>query len=95
MSFSRGSFSRGDQRRSGPSFSRAQPWSEPKTQPKPLGPLGRDVDSIDSNTLLVEEDFPTIERVDYVASYNWVDGAHPVILVPGKLVASPSNPLER
>jgi hypothetical protein len=49
--------------------------------PKPLGPT---IDSININTLLTEENSPTIEHVKYVASYNWVDGKSPVILVPGQ-----------
>ena len=48
--------------------------------PQPLGPV---VDSIYVDTLLVELDSPTIADVRYVASYNWINGKNPVILVPG------------
>jgi hypothetical protein len=49
--------------------------------PRPFGPA---LDNLDIKSLLIEEDAPKIENVTYVASYNWLDGAHPVILVPGK-----------
>jgi hypothetical protein len=49
--------------------------------PRPFGPA---LDNIDIKSLLIEEDSPKIENVTYVASYNWLDGAHPVILVPGQ-----------
>ena len=32
----------------------------------------------------MEEDAPTIQDVQYVASYNWLNGTSPVILVPGQ-----------
>ncbi|KAK2762565.1 hypothetical protein FQN54_000738 [Arachnomyces sp. PD_36] len=48
--------------------------------PKPLGPT---IDSIDIKTLMTEEDTPTIKEVEYVASYNWLNGESPTILVPG------------
>ena len=48
--------------------------------PKPLGPI---IDKIDLKTLLTEEDAPTIKGAEYVASYNWIDGKAPVVLVPG------------
>jgi len=46
-------------------------------------PLGPTVDNININTLFTEEDSPTITDVKYVASYNWLDGKSPVVLVPG------------
>lgn len=54
-------------------------------QPPPPQALGPTVDAINTNNLLVELDAPTIEDVSYVASYNWVNGKSPVILVPGQL----------
>jgi hypothetical protein len=53
----------------------------PTPTPQPLGPT---LDSISSRTLLVEENAPKIQDVQYVASYNWLDGKSPVILVPGQ-----------
>jgi hypothetical protein len=50
----------------------------------PTEPFGATIDSINIKTLLVEEDSPTIQDVEYVASYNWLDGKSPIILVPGK-----------
>ena len=47
-------------------------------------PLGQVVDSISIKALLVEQDAPTIQDVEYVASYNWLEGKSPIILVPGK-----------
>jgi hypothetical protein len=47
-------------------------------------PLGQIVDSISIKALLVEQDAPTIQNVEYVASYNWLEGKSPIILVPGK-----------
>jgi hypothetical protein len=47
-------------------------------------PLGQIVDSINIKALLVEQDAPTIQDVEYVASYNWLEGKAPTILVPGK-----------
>lgn len=41
------------------------------------------IDSIDIKALLIEEDYPEIGDVQYVASYNWLDAKSPVILVPG------------
>ncbi|KAK6606446.1 putative geranylgeranyl pyrophosphate synthetase [Botrytis cinerea] len=52
----------------------------PPVSDKPFGP---EIDSIDISTLLIEENAPIIENVNYVASYNWVDGKSPIILVPG------------
>ncbi|KAF7956949.1 hypothetical protein EAE96_004273 [Botrytis aclada] len=52
----------------------------PPVSDKPFGP---EIDSINISSLLIEEDAPIIENVNYVASYNWVDGKSPVILVPG------------
>ncbi|PVH78160.1 hypothetical protein DL98DRAFT_561327 [Cadophora sp. DSE1049] len=51
--------------------------------PHPPQPLGPAVDRINVNSILVELDDPTIEDVRYIASYNWVNGKNPVILVPG------------
>jgi hypothetical protein len=47
-------------------------------------PLGPAIDTINIKTLLTEEEAPTITNVEYVASYNWIDGKSPVILVPGQ-----------
>jgi len=56
--------------------------AQAQTPPTPLGPL---LDSIISiKTLLTEEEAPTIEDVKYVASYNWLDGKSPIILIPGQ-----------
>ncbi len=57
--------------------------------PQPLGPT---VDEINANALLVEFDAPTIKHASYIASYNWINGQSPVILVPGQLF-QPFNPL--
>ncbi|KAK0127289.1 hypothetical protein ONS96_006839 [Cadophora gregata f. sp. sojae] len=54
--------------------------STPPPAPQPLGPA---VDSIDVNALLVELEAPIIRDVRYIASYNWVNGKSPEILVPG------------
>ncbi|RDW66352.1 hypothetical protein BP6252_09987 [Coleophoma cylindrospora] len=57
-----------------------------RTRPEPqraAQPFGTVVDTINLNTLLLEEEAPVIENFKYVASYNWVDGKNPVILVPG------------
>ncbi len=54
---------------------------EVSSSTKPLGPT---IDSIDCKTLLIDEDAPTIEDAKYVASYNWLSGEAPVMLVPGK-----------
>jgi hypothetical protein len=54
---------------------------QPPMRPQPLGPT---IDSINSKILLIEEDAPTIQDVEYVASYNWLDGKSPIILVPGR-----------
>jgi hypothetical protein len=69
---------RGFDRGRGIGFSRA-PQNLPP--PKPLGP---NIDSINIKTLLTEEVAPTIKGVEYVASYNWIGGKSPVILVPGE-----------
>jgi hypothetical protein len=55
--------------------------AEPLTPPQPFGPT---IDSFNSKTLLIEEDAPTIQDVEYVASYNWLDGKSPIVLVPGQ-----------
>jgi hypothetical protein len=47
-------------------------------------PFGPEIDKINIATLLIEENAPTIENVNYVASYNWLDAKSPIILVPGK-----------
>lgn len=52
------------------------------TPPKLLGPA---IDNINIKTLMTEEDAPTIKNIEYVASYNWLHGKSPVILVPGKI----------
>jgi hypothetical protein len=49
----------------------------------PQQPFGPPIDSINIKTLLIEEDAPTIKDVKYAASYNWLDGKYPVILIPG------------
>lgn len=46
--------------------------------------MGPSIDSIDIETLLIEEVAPKIADVEYVASYNWLDGKSPTILVPGQ-----------
>lgn len=64
----------------------------------PAKSLGATIDSINITTLLTEEDSPTIQRVEYVASYNWVSGKSPVILVPGQPIVlnrRSSNQFER
>lgn len=66
--------------RDGASLSRARP-PQNLPPPKPLGPT---INSITIKTLLTEEDAPTISGVEYVASYNWISGKSPVILVPGQ-----------
>ncbi|RAL64196.1 hypothetical protein DID88_002089 [Monilinia fructigena] len=47
-------------------------------------PFGPEIDKIKIPSLLIEEDAPTIENVNYLASYNWLDSKYPIILVPGK-----------
>jgi hypothetical protein len=79
MSFRRGSFA-GRGRSFGAPFKRGQAGS-----PRPTKPFGAVVDSINVKELLIEDDAPKIKDVKYVASYNWVDGGDPVILVPGKI----------
>ncbi|KAB8301570.1 hypothetical protein EYC80_003414 [Monilinia laxa] len=46
-------------------------------------PFGSEIDKIKISDLLIEEDAPTIENVNYLASYNWLDSKYPMILVPG------------
>lgn len=53
----------------------------PPVSDKPFGP---EIDRIEISNLLIEENAPIIENVNYVASYNWVDGKNPIILVPGR-----------
>ncbi len=50
----------------------------------PGAPLGHIIDSINIKALLVEQDAPTIQDVKYVASYSWLEGKSPIILVPGE-----------
>jgi hypothetical protein len=65
----------------------------PKPLPEaPLGPYGPTIDSIDIKALLIEEDSPKIANVEYVASYNWLDGAEPTVLIPGEHPPSLSIP---
>lgn len=51
---------------------------------QPQEPYGSTIDSFNSKALFVEEVAPTIQYVEYVASYSWLDGTSPVILVPGQ-----------
>ena len=86
MSSDRGSYRRFDggkgrgSWRGGANLSRAGP-PQNLPPPKPLGPT---IDSINIKTLFTEEDAPTLKVFEYVASYNWVSGKAPVILVPGQ-----------
>jgi len=92
MSFHRGSYRGSGTRGRGswPASARALPnrRAEPAPSLKPLGPT---IDSINIKTLLTEEEAPTITGVEYIASYNWLSGKSPVILVPGEPL-SPSVP---
>jgi hypothetical protein len=87
MPFHRGSY-RGSHK--GRSSWRGGAWALPtsssrRAEPLPnLKPLGPTIDSINIKILLTEEDTPTITGVNYVASYNWLNGKSPVILVPGE-----------
>lgn len=92
MSSSQGSLpGRGGWRRGASRGRRGGAWY-PKPPPKaPSGPYGPKIDSIDIKNLLIEEDSPRIANVDYVASYNWLDGAKPTVLVPGKHLACSSG----
>jgi hypothetical protein len=88
MSFHRGSF-RGSNTSStrgrGSWHGHASAWPSRRAEPPPnLKPLGPTFDSINIKTLLTEEDAPTITGVEYIASYNWLSGKSPVILVPGE-----------
>jgi hypothetical protein len=56
--------------------------SRAETPPPP--PFGPTIDSISSRAVLVEEDAPTIQDAEYIASYNWLQGKSPIILVPGQ-----------
>ncbi|KFY57219.1 hypothetical protein V496_06493 [Pseudogymnoascus sp. VKM F-4515 (FW-2607)] len=58
-------------------------WHPKPPQTVPLELKGPTIDSIDIQTLLVEEDAPEIVNVEYIASYNWLDGTNPIVLVPG------------
>ncbi|CZS93214.1 uncharacterized protein RAG0_03597 [Rhynchosporium agropyri] len=59
----------------------------------PQQPLGLVVDTIDLHALLVELDEPDIQSQCYVASYNWINGRDPVIIVPAGLALFPILPL--
>lgn len=87
MSFSRSSLSgqgRGSWRGGTSRGGRGGAWY-PKPLPKaPSGAYGPTIDSVDTKALLIEEDSPEIANVEYVASYNWLDGTKPTVLVPGK-----------
>ncbi|KAF3484284.1 uncharacterized protein GIQ15_03608 [Arthroderma uncinatum] len=79
MSF-HGSFFRGRGRGRGSSWRGGAKGVEASAPPKPLGPA---IDSINIKTLLIEEVAPKIKDFEYIASYNWLDGKSPTILVPG------------
>jgi len=87
MSFYEGETSRGSGRRlrwqgqDRHSLGLSRPDNPTPPTPQPLGLV---LDSIDIRTLLVEEDAPTIQNAEYVASYNWLNGKSSVILVPGQ-----------
>jgi hypothetical protein len=57
----------------------------------PSGLYGPTINSNDIKALLIEEDSPEIANVEYVTSYNWLDGAPPTVLVPGKYPPCPSR----
>lgn len=57
--------------------------TSPQSSLKPLGPA---IDSINIDTLLIEEQAPKVENVQYVSSYNWLDDKSPIILVPGQSI---------
>ncbi|KAE9364907.1 hypothetical protein N431DRAFT_549309 [Stipitochalara longipes BDJ] len=83
MSFRRGSQGRGSWRGGASRGGRGGAW-HPKSFPKaPSRPYGPTIDSLDIKALLIEEDSPEITDIEYVASYNWLDGGNPTILVPG------------
>jgi len=50
----------------------------------PPKPTGNVLESINIKALMTEQMNPKIEDVEYIASYNWLDGKTPVILVPGQ-----------
>lgn len=85
MSFSQSSLpGRGSSQGSASRRGRGGAWY-PKPPPKaPAGAYGPTIDSIDVKALLIEEDSPEIANIEYVASYNWLHGAKPTVLVPGK-----------
>jgi hypothetical protein len=58
-------------------------WVSNPPPKAPSGPYGPKIDSIEIKGLLIEEASPEITNVEYVASYNWLDGTKPIILVPG------------
>lgn len=66
-------------------------WYPKPPQTVPLEPKGPTIDSIDIQTLLIEEDAPEIVNVEYTASYNWLDGTKPIVLVPGEHPPRPSR----
>jgi hypothetical protein len=68
--------------RRGPSSTGA--WSSRTLPIAPSGPFGTTIDSIDIKSLLIEENSPEISNVEYIASYNWLDGQTATILVPGE-----------
>jgi len=91
MSSSRGSLQgRGGWRRGANRGGRGGAWSRKPFPKARSGPYGLKIDSIDIKTLLIEEPSPQIANVDYVTSYNWLDGAKPIVLVPGKSLACSS-----
>lgn len=59
------------------------PGHEPDKPPQEE-PVGDLVTSFDTSELPRVETHPTISDCEYVASYNWVDGKVPTILVPGQ-----------
>jgi hypothetical protein len=81
----------------GTSRSRGRAENRQPRSPSPPLPFGPTIDSFNSKTLLIEELAPTIQDVEYLASYNWLDGKAPIILVPGQCLivvccSLPSSP---
>jgi len=76
MSWRHNSDKRGDRRQE----TRQAGQPSPQLQPRPFGDI---IDSIDIKALFVEEKTPSIENAEYLASYNWLDGREPILLVPG------------
>lgn len=79
MSFRGGFYNSGRARNRGSLWGRGS-THKAEAPPAPLGPT---LDNIDIKTLLIEEAAPKIADVEYVASYNWLGGKSPTILVPG------------